>query len=46
MFDHADRLMGIVVDGRIRARLDVDRRGKSRRAGRGAAGALALWIGL
>jgi hypothetical protein len=46
MFDHADRLMGIVVDGRARARLDVDRNGKSRRPGRAAAGALALSIAL
>ena len=43
MFDRADRLMGIIVGGRIRACLDVDRDGKSQRFGRGAAGALALW---
>ena len=42
MFDRADRLMAITVGGRIRARLDVDGRGKSQRPGRGAAGALAL----
>jgi hypothetical protein len=44
MFDRADRLMGINVGGRMRARLDVDRNCKSQRFGRGATGALALWV--
>ena len=43
MFDRAHRLMGIIVGGRMRARLDVDGHGKSQRSGRGAAGVLALW---
>ncbi|HKO46172.1 MAG TPA: hypothetical protein VJV79_00525 [Polyangiaceae bacterium] len=46
MFDRAYRLMGIIVGGRMRARLDVDGHGKSQRAGRGAAGVLALWAAL
>jgi hypothetical protein len=44
MFDRADRLMGIIVSGRIRARRDVDRSEKSQRFGRDAAGALALGV--
>jgi hypothetical protein len=46
MFNRADRLMGIIAGGRIRARLDVDGHGKSHRPGRGAAGAVALRMAL
>jgi len=46
MVSRANRLMGITIDGRIRARRDVDGHGKSQRAGRGAAGVLALWVAL
>jgi len=33
MFSHADWLMGIIGGGRVRARLDVDRDGRSQRSG-------------
>jgi hypothetical protein len=46
MFDRADRLMGIIVGARVRARLDVDVRGKSQRPGRRAAGALGFGMTL
>jgi hypothetical protein len=42
MFNHADRLMGIIVGGRVRTRLDADGHDKSQRPGRGAAEVLAL----
>jgi len=44
MFDRADRLMSIIVGGRIRARRDVDRSEKSQCFGREAAVALALGV--